>query len=224
MPYRNTIRNFQKDGIYHIYNKRDKDKNLFLDEEDYKIFYYYLYIYAAPIDLITKTYPHVPKRFYAKNLSSEVEILSYCLMPDHFHLFIKQNTADGITKLIRQLMNAYTAYFNTKHNNHGSLTRGRFRSIMLISEDDVLEISRYIHLNPRISGLTSNILNDKWSSISDYVNNKKPKKLVKTQYIVSRFKDGKEYIKFLEDYEGFAREINKIKHLALEPITDGPLK
>ena len=95
---------------------------------------------------------------------------------------------------------------------------------MLISEDDVLEISRYIHLNPRISGLTSNILNDKWSSISDYVNNKKPKKLVKTQYIVSRFKDGKEYIKFLEDYEGFAREINKIKHLALEPITDGPLK
>ena len=75
-------------------------------------------------------------------------MICFCLMPNHFHLLIKQNTKDGITKFMRRVSNSYVSYFNKKYERVGTLFQGKFKAALIRSESYLLHLSRYIHLNP----------------------------------------------------------------------------
>ncbi len=89
----------------------------------------------------------------AKNDNKSVEVVAYCLMPNHFHLLVKQVSEGGISKYLRQAINSYAKYFNTKYKRVGSLFQDMFRAVHIETDEQFIHVSRYIHLNPLVSYL-----------------------------------------------------------------------
>jgi putative transposase len=114
MPARNAIKEYIPDTYYHIYNRGVEKRKIFLDEQDYGVFLSYL-----------KNLLSVPKTknrsILDNNFSSEVTLLSYCLMSNHFHLLIKQKDAQAIGRMIKALCTRYSMYFNKKYDRVGKL-------------------------------------------------------------------------------------------------------
>jgi len=215
MPSKYVIRNFSENSFHHVYNRGVEKRKIFLDQDDYAMFIYYLYIYVQPLKEIKNRYPGTPFRLLGKNLSEEIDLIAYCLMPNHFHLLLKGSKKDSISKLLKQLTNAYTFYFNSKYDRVGSLMQGVFKSVRIVTDEQLIHVSRYIHLNPTIGFLVKNLNDYKYSSLSSYGGGKDKMK-IKKDYVLEHFKSSKEYVKFVLDQESYAKELNKIKHLTLE--------
>jgi putative transposase len=217
MPSRYVIRNFVNDYYYHIFNRGVEKRDIFLDDQDRLILLYYLFIYLAPPDQVSLKYPQLPLRLQGKNLSQEINLVAYCLMPNHFHLLLQQKTSGAISKLLKQLTNAYTLYFNQKYQRVGGLVQGRFRAVMVASDELLLHVLRYIHLNPIVSGVVKNLKEYPWSSHLDYLG--KPGRLNCLKLTtLSNFPSVGEYEEFILDHVGYAQEVERIKHLTLEEI------
>ncbi|MFA6296083.1 MAG: transposase [Patescibacteria group bacterium] len=146
--------NFTNESFYHIYNRGTEKRDIFLQNYDYFQF----------IKLLRK---------YKNNL---VEIICYCLMPNHFHLLLKQLNNNGISKFMHLLTISYAKYFNKKYDHSGVLFQGKFKDVQILSYIQLLNISKYIHINP---AKDQNILlkqkiitleNYPWSSYKDYIN------------------------------------------------------
>ena len=99
-----------------------------------------------------------------------VEVIAFCLMGNHFHFLVKQVRDNGISKFMANFMNSYTKYFNTKYQRVGPLFQGAFKAVHIESDEQLLHLSRYIHLNPVSSFMVkSDQLKDyQWSSYPDY--------------------------------------------------------
>lgn len=214
MPSKHVIRNFEEDGMYHVYNRGVEKRDLFLDEQDHQLFLYYLLIYTVSLDKVLPIHPHVPARLQIKNLSSEIEVLAYCLMPNHFHLLIKQKRINGVSRLLKQLSNAYTKYFNNKYKRVGGLMQGRYKAVQVKTNEQLLHVSRYIHLNPLVSKLTDNLKNYQWSSYLDYI--KKRDNQICTKDSILFFFTTVKYEEFVLDHADYAKELDAIKHLTME--------
>ncbi len=214
MPAKNTTREFEKDGIYHVYNLGVAKKNIFLNSDDYNIFLYYLNTYLLPLDKALARYPDLPLRLQIRNLNKEVEILAYCLMPNHFHLLLKTKTRDGITKLLRQLTSAYTGYFNRKYDNEGPIMQGKYKSVRVTKDEQLIHVARYIHLNPTTAFLVDKPSDYKWSSHNEYL--KEEQNLCSKNLVMGFFSSIEAYEKFVLDQKAYSQELARIKHLSLE--------
>jgi putative transposase len=106
-----------------------------MDDDDYAVFLHYLKKYLA-----SGSDPH--------SLAKEVNLISFCLMPNHFHLLIKQTSLTGMTKLIRAICTNYVMYFNKKYKRVGTLFQGKYKAALVDNDEYLLHLSRYIHLNP----------------------------------------------------------------------------
>jgi putative transposase len=213
MPAKNTIREFQEDGIYHVYNRGISKKEIFLDSEDYNIFLYYLSAYLLSPEKLLGKYPKTPARVYLKSLYQELELLSYCLMPNHFHLLIKTKAKNGISKLMQQLTNAYTHYFNNKYHNSGSIFQGRYKAVTIVTDEQLVQVARYIHLNPTTAFLVNHPKEYEWSSYTEYL--KTP--LICHLEILNAFSPTpKEFESFHTDQIDYSRNLKLIQKLTLE--------
>lgn len=214
MPSRYVVRHFEEDGTYHVFNRGVEKRDIFLDDQDHCIFLYYLFVYVVPLEKVLLHHPDLPIRLYDKNLSKEVKVLAYCLMPNHFHLLLQQRSINGISKLLKQLTNAYTLYFNKKYQRVGGLVQGRFKAVQTETDEQLLHTSRYIHLNPLVSEITPDLKDFKWSSFSDYVEDKG---LICTKdTLLSFFSTPAKYEKFVMDHADYAEKLEKLKHLFLD--------
>jgi len=215
MPSKYVVRNFAEDSYYHVFNRGVEKRNIFLDEEDYTTLQSYLFKYLQPIEKVAEKYPDTPVRLYGKNLSEEVELVAYCLMPNHFHLLLKQNTKDGVSKLLKRVTNAYTLYFNQKNDRIGGLMQGRFRAAGIDNESLFIHLVRYIHLNPVVSGLTQDLTSYRRSSYGDYLG--QPAELPSSKSkVLSYFPSVGAFKGFHEDQIDYAKDLEKIKHLAID--------
>lgn len=113
-----------------------------------------------------------------------VEILCYCLMPNHFHFLLKQNTDGGITHFVRKFANSYTRYFNTKYDRIGPLFQGTFKAKLIENDEYLLQVSKYIHRNPL--KLNSNLYSYPYSSYVHYLSQDKHP-FCNTEFILSYF-------------------------------------
>jgi len=134
-------------AYHHVYNRGVNKGLIFKDQQDYIIFIKRL-------------------RFY--KIKYKIDILFYCLMPNHFHLATKQLTEQSLSKMMQFLTNGYAMYFNRRHKRAGHLFESKFKAI-LANEDELLELSRYIHLNPLMAKIVNKSENWSWSSYLDYV-------------------------------------------------------
>ncbi len=142
----------------------------------------------------------------------KVEILAYCLMPNHFHLLAKQLVDGGLTSYIRHLANSYSHYVSVKYKRSGPLFTGRFKSVHIETDDQLLHVARYIHLNPVVSGIASDLSKYNWSSYLSYVGDS-TNGLASPEKLLAYFKSKEDYKQFVHDQESYGRKLEKIKHL-----------
>lgn len=174
MPRKNSLKIYVKDGYYHIYNRGVEKRIIFENDQDYKVFLSYLkYALSVPPkkEEIVKTFtlqgspfkglPRMPKNFQNK-----IELLAFCLMPNHFHLLIKQNDIGSLKSFMISLITRYSMYFNKKYDRVGSLFQSIYKAILITDEPYLLHLSRYIHLNP---SEYTNDLTSAYSSYADYL-------------------------------------------------------
>ncbi len=217
MPSKYVIRSFIENTYYHVFNRGIEKRKIFEDGQDYRIFIYYLFVYLSPLDKVLKAYPKLRTHLKNKNLNKELELVAYCLMPNHFHFLIKQKSKDAISRFMKQLANAYTVYFNNKSKRVGALMQGRFKAALIDSNEILIHISRYIHLNPLAAGIIKGNQLDsyKWSSYPYYLNNTN-NDLCNKNVIMNNFNSSKNYEQFVLDQASYSKELNIIKHLAMD--------
>lgn len=145
------------EAYYHIYNRGVEKRLIFLDQQDYNVFLSYLKEYLLPkdekemerrlMDLNTsyKEKDTIIKQLRLNNFADEITLLAYCLMPNHFHFFIKQKSALSIDKFMNSLGTRYTKYFNAKYKRVGSLYQGVYKAVLVEDENQLVYLSKYIH-------------------------------------------------------------------------------
>ncbi|MCL4360025.1 transposase [Patescibacteria group bacterium] len=145
MPGKNVVKTYIENGYYHLYNRGVRQSPIFLHNPDYAYFLYLLNSYLAP------EHETDPKTGLLNPMyrGGEVKLLCYCLMPNHFHLLIKQLSKNGMTRLTRQLFTSYAMHINMRYHLKGSLFQGKLRAVLIESEPYLLHLSRYIHTNPK---------------------------------------------------------------------------
>lgn len=213
MPYR--IIQLENGFIYHIYNRGVAKLAIFEQSEDYKRFIKTLnyYQYDGPKPKFSH-FPRFQKTFKLNYSNKIVEIHAYCLMPNHFHLLVKQIRDGGITEFVSKLSNSYTKYYNTKYKRVGPLLQGEFKAVLVESDEQLLHLSRYIHLNPLVSSLVKNLNQYPWSSYHEYIKGRTG--ICSKDTILPFFKSPKEYEKFVLDHADYAKQLYFIKHQLLE--------
>lgn len=213
MPYRLTP--FINDNYYHIFNRGVEKRKIFLNDQDHQRFLQTLYYYqfSGPKPRFSTHKIFKSKDFY-KN-PKIIEIACYCLMPNHFHLLIKQIKDGGIQEFANKISNSYTKYFNTKYKRVGPLFQGAFKAVAIETDEQLIHLSRYIHLNPYVSELTKNLETFPYSSYKDFIKITK-NELCNPEHILQFFKDTKDYKEFVRDQQSYALELERIKHLLID--------
>lgn len=198
---------------YHIFNRGVNHTPIFITPRDYKRF----------LGTIVYYQKHEQKPRYSfynptfHNLISDtklVDIVAYCLMPNHFHFLLKQLMDGGVTEFLRKLTNSYTKYFNIKNKRIGPLFQGRFKSVHIETNEQLLHLSRYVHLNPVVSYVTNEIETYIWSSYREYVLGLPG--LCSKSIILEQFKTLEDYKNFVLDQEDYGKQLEYIKHHLLD--------
>ncbi len=140
-----------------------------------------------------------------------VQIIAYCIMPDHYHYLLKTIGRNILSSYISVIQNSYTRYFNLKNNRKGPLWQSRFKAIMISSNEQLLHVSRYIHLNPTTANLVKKPEEWIYSSYREYIS----KKTVLKNLIIS-IKSPARYQKFTEDQIHYQKSLRLIKKMLLE--------
>lgn len=140
---------FAPGEYYHIYNRGTEKRKIFLRKHDYDRFLTLLYFANSsnPVDLKSQgsTLSGNSLINKGKNL---VKICAYCLMPNHFHLIIKEVEENGISRFMQKVTTAYTMYFNKANNRNGALFQGRFKAEHANDDNYLKYLIAYLHLNP----------------------------------------------------------------------------
>ncbi len=157
MPAKNSKKIYIKNGYYHIYNRGVEKRIIFLDQQDYSVFLSYLKEYLLPKnekelyrklsdpDISSKEKYRALKLLHLNNFDGEISLLAYCLMPNHFHFFIKQKNASAIDNFMNSLATRYTMYFNQRYKRVGSLYQGVYRAVLVTNDSQFTYLSKYIH-------------------------------------------------------------------------------
>ena len=216
-----TVKNLRKtfEGeIYHICNKSIANYQILIKPSNAKKFIYTLDFYNS-INLNKRFSDALRENKYRyKNIllpkkSSLVKFFSFIIMPDHYHILIKALHDNVISKYISNVENSFSRYFNLRNKRKGPLWQSRFRIVRIETIEQLLHVTRYIHLNPTTAGLVNKPEDWQFSSYKDYINNEKILKEIMTELTI---KDPKVYKKFCEDNIDYQRKLKKIKKLMLE--------
>jgi len=219
---------FANEEFYHIYNRGVDKREIFLDDFDYVRFLKSMreFNVIKPIgSLYEKNFrdreaaPGVrppiggrtPKSHSSSNL---VQIIAYCLNPNHYHIILKQNRDGGISEFMKRVGGGYTGYFNKKYKRSGSLFQGRFKAIHIDSNEYLLYLSAYVNKNNFIHQY-QNKDDWKYSSWLDYVG-KRNGNLCKKELILNQFKNKKEYQEFVDKTSLYLKDKKEMEKYLLE--------
>ena len=162
-------------AYYHVMNRGLSRRDIFLEDEGRESF----------LDLL----------FDISRLW-KVEIFAYCLMGNHYHLLL-QTPKGGLSRAMRHLDGIYTQRFNRGHRRDGPLFRGRYRAILIDAEQYFLSVVRYIHQNPVMAGVVSDMDRYRWSSHRGYLYKSERPVWLNTDAVLSRFGRLREYQEFM---------------------------
>lgn len=145
-----------------------------------------------------------------------VEIIAFVFMPNHFHILLKQVVQNGVSKFMSQFQNSYTRYYNTKHNRIGPVFQGVFKAVHVETQEQLLHLSRYIHINPVVSLVIKkqDLFTYPWSSLPDYLDRKSS--FLSPDSVLDLFKTTEAYKQFILDNIDYAQRLEQTKHLLLD--------
>lgn len=197
MPAKNAIKPYSENGYYHIYNRGVNKAPTFLDKQDYLVFMTYLKEYLSVPQPPTVEEMKLMKRPYMiKNYHGEITLLSFALMPNHFHLELKQKKPRSIEGFMRSLGVRYGMYFNKRYGRVGHVFQHVYKGTLIERDEYLWWLNRYIHRNPKEVLASGQSLADyPYSSYAAYLG-KQNLPWVETSEILAQVKN---YQQFVED-------------------------
>lgn len=220
--------------IYHTLNRGVDKRTIFLDDQDRFRFIHDLFEFND-----REPSGKDSQRIFAKNMSNMsdfasrtnehkkrkllVDILTFCLMDNHYHLLLAPRIKDGVVKFMRKLNIGYAKYFNEKYKRSGALFEGRYKSVLVEDDAHFIHLPYYIHLNPldmfapewrehkikNYEKSLQSLKNYKWSSFLDYIGEKNFPSVTSRNFL----------LEFFGGPAGYLRETaNWLKNLSLEKI------
>lgn len=222
MPGRQLI--FENGGYYHVFNRGVAKQPIFLSQKDYaqamQAFTYYLSVTPAMKlsrfkELSISDQTAVVAAQLKKN-DPLVNVIAFTFMPNHIHFLLQQVADRGIARFMSKFQNSYSRYFNTKHNRVGAIFQGVFKAVHVESEEQLLHVTRYIHLNPVMANVIKKEELDSypWSSFVDYMKNRSV--FITRELVLSIMKTPEAYKKFVFDYIDYAQRLAQMKHVLLD--------
>ncbi|KKT14135.1 MAG: hypothetical protein UV94_C0023G0007 [Parcubacteria group bacterium GW2011_GWC1_43_30] len=149
---------FAPGEYYHLYSRGVEKRVIFLDNDDYKRFIKILFFCNGSKPVVIRDLPIglTFEKYIDKRGEILVDIGAYCLMPNHFHLLVRERNEKGISLFMQKLITAYTMYFNDKYGRKGRLFESSYKSIHAVDDRYLKYLFAYIHLNP------VKLINPKW--------------------------------------------------------------
>ncbi|MBI2610306.1 transposase [Candidatus Giovannonibacteria bacterium] len=193
---------FGSDQYFHIYNRGVEKRTIFNTDDDRYRFMLLLILMQAdvPCPQIGRLLPSVKHQMFDNEIFPQiinkrsVELISFCLMPNHYHLIIRELAENGISKFMQRLSDSYTKYFNIKYDRSGHLFGSKFQAINIDRNEYLNYLSAYIHLNPReLKDYYHKEVRYKWSSFQDFVFENRWGAFLNPSIILDQFDDGNEY-------------------------------
>lgn len=223
MPYRQTP--LITDEVYHIFNRSVARLPIFLSKNDHQRALEVIDFYSFGNNYLS--FSHFRRLTQEQRLKfSEsfftlenklVELIAFCLMPNHFHFLLRQKKDKGIATMLRNFQNSYAKYFNTKSERSGALFQSMFKAVRIETDEQLIHVARYIHLNPSTAYIIKDpqdLENYPWSSYPEYLN--KSAGIADQKELLSYFKSSEEFKKFTLNQADYQRKLANIKHLILE--------
>lgn len=214
MPRRKVL--FVTGEIYHIFNHSVAGIPIFKGSRESEIFLDAIRFYLQPkpptkFSIYRKSRPSFPLNLDQKL----VTIINYCLMPNHFHLTLRQEMENGIKQFLHRVSNSFAHYFSIKHKKRGHVFEDKFKAVRVETEEQLIHLSRYIHLNPVTSYLVEKPENYLYSSYTVYLG-LKASDIVDPSFVLKNFSSKRKYHEFIMEQKDYQRTLNDIKHLILE--------
>jgi len=174
---------FANGYYYHIYNRGVDKRIIFQDKGDYFRFLYYLRSLRGSAS--------------SKEAEPLISLIAYTLLPNHFHLLIKQLKENGIVKFMHDFSTSYTMFFNAKYKRSGVLFQGKYKAVEVESDEQLLYLSAYINGNAEIHRLAK-AESWPWSSCLDYLG-KRNGTLCKEEEVLNGFGSLVDYRNYLDE-------------------------
>lgn len=210
---------FSIDEYYHVYNRGTDKRLIFLNAEDYNRFVLILHLCnskgSVDVSNLIREGLSFPDLMDIEVGERLVDIGAYCLMPNHFHLLLREKQENGISLFMKKLLTAYSMYFNIKHKRKGGLFEGPFLARHADTDEYLKYLISYIHLNPikifdprwKEEGIADRLGAKKYlggykySSYLDYLGVKrKEEKILNRDSFPEYFEKFKEFENFIEDW------------------------
>lgn len=218
MPYRKIP--LVKSGIYHIFTKSIAGFKIFNTKEDYERMRLVMLFYSIEKPPCKFSLFIADPKNDVDNIvtlqAKLVRLLAYCFMPTHIHLLVEQISDGGISRYTNLILKSYSKYFNIKHRRKGPLWEGRFKSVLVETDEQFLHLTRYIHLNPVSSSFVNNPKDWKFSSYAEYVCEENVEKQKICDFYKYHTMNARVYKDFVEGRIDYQRELEYIKHLVID--------
>jgi len=202
--------NFVEGEYYHIFNRGMSKQLIFIDRFDYARFLFTILYFQSPIifqnlgrqvrSFVKHSVFNISKEETAEVVENRyVEIVAFCLMPNHFHLILKEQEEGGIAKYTQRVLNSYTKYFNTRYKKSGHLFQGPYKAVHVENNRQLLHLSAYIHKNPiELPKWKGKEFDYPWSSLQDFTSKNRFEGLLAQEIIIDQFNNLGEYKKFIK--------------------------
>lgn len=224
-------------NIYHILNRGVDKRIIFLNDEDRFRFVHDLFEFNNTEPINNATYFFNQSKAFARPYIERkprkllVEVLSFSIMPNHYHLMLRPLYDDGVFRFIKRLNMGYAMYFNQKYERSGALFQGRYKAVRIVNEAHFIHLPYYIHLNPldlispewRERKMKNHekaikfLDNYRWSSHLDYLGKKNFPSVTQREFLLEFFGGPKGYENNIKSWLR-SLDTESIKEIALEPI------
>lgn len=206
--------------FYHLYNRGTEKRTIFLGPSDYSRFMNLLYLCNSEMNIVFRDIP-IGRAYEYDRGEPLVEIISHCLMPNHFHLLVREKTEGGTAKFMLKLLTAYSMYFNKKNRRTGALFEGRFKAKHADTDEYLKYLMAYIHLNPvklidstwKDDGIKDHAAAEnflatyEYSSYTDWKDgDRNESKILNKEALPEYFTTGVDFNKFVNDFLLFKEE------------------
>jgi REP element-mobilizing transposase RayT len=170
---------YEKNGFYHIYNRGCNREQIFFCENDYELL----------TNKIEKTI-----------VKSGINIIAYCLMPNHYHFLVQQLTDEPVSSWTKFLFNSYVQIINHRENRKGTLFEGKVQPKVITYNKYLIQIIQYIHYNPVAAKLVESPEDWKYSNYLEFIGKRKSR-LFDEKFFFDHFQSFEEYEKLMKDYK-----------------------
>lgn len=222
-------RDYRQSGansFHHIYNRGNGKMDIFLDDDDYCSFIglleenilgkkgYFGSRFFKPLPESS----HLKGKEYTRKLLplGSFEIVCFCMMPNHFHLLIRQVGELKISKLMAKVCTSYSKRFNKKYEHIGHIFQDQFKSVLVENNNQILHLSAYIHSNPEVADLIKESDEWKFSSYPNFLNLEEYN-LCSKDIILEQFADIQSYKKFVQESVPKIKSLKNLNYILLDP-------